>query len=624
LIAIACALTAARAAAADTADVVRLPDGTVFETWEKPLTFERTYRVAQQASAASDKNDGTERRPWKTISHAAEVLRPGERVIVRTGVYREWVKPARGGTGPDAMISYEAAAGEEVVLKGSDVWKPVWRKSRYMGIDGVTTWEADVSPAMFEGANAFCLQNFPSQRNTKDWKFFPGFELRRGQLFVNGAPLAQVSEFESLRNSAGSFWVEDNGMRIHVRLPGDADPQKQLFEITTREQVFAPTTPCLNYIRVKNLKMFHAANGVPIPPPQRGLLSATRGHHWIIEGCEIGYANTLGADLGGQWWSLRTGEVQGYHIVRGNYFHHCGVSAMSAWHNKANEHLLVEDNLVTDCSTMPITDHCESAGIKFHRTEHSLFRRNVVLNTPYGPGLWLDGEILNTRITQNLIANTLHPQWGAVFLEINKGPNLIDNNLILNSGGNGIYEHDAERVVSMQNLVAAGTGTAVYLRCGDPGRVNPPLENNHRVYGNVLAGFPVAINRPNPTTLSDFNLISVTNGVSPFTQFSWGAKKVKMDLAAWHAQGEDAHSQIANIAIQFDPKTLTLVITSSVPLPISFPELPEVLPGVALAEDLLTFDFLGQRRQPGRFEAGPWTRVPSVGVPFSVDPRHAR
>ena len=63
----------------------------------------------------------------KRINHAAQVLQPGERVVIAAGVYREFIQPARGGMGPDAMISYEAAPGATVVVKGSAVvtdWKP--------------------------------------------------------------------------------------------------------------------------------------------------------------------------------------------------------------------------------------------------------------------------------------------------------------------------------------------------------------------------------------------------------------------------------------------------------------------------------------------------------------------
>ena len=52
---------------------------------------------------------------------------PGERVVVAAGVYREQVSPARGGTGPGRMISYEAAPGADVIIKGSALvtdWRP--------------------------------------------------------------------------------------------------------------------------------------------------------------------------------------------------------------------------------------------------------------------------------------------------------------------------------------------------------------------------------------------------------------------------------------------------------------------------------------------------------------------
>ena len=96
-----------------------LPDGSEFKTWEAPLEFSRTYYVDQSDLKASDGNPGTKELPFKTISRAAELLQPGERVVVGTGVYREWVRPARGGTDPEHMISYEAAPGAKVVIKGS-------------------------------------------------------------------------------------------------------------------------------------------------------------------------------------------------------------------------------------------------------------------------------------------------------------------------------------------------------------------------------------------------------------------------------------------------------------------------------------------------------------------------
>nr|MCU0872412.1 hypothetical protein [Pirellulaceae bacterium] len=116
-----------------------LPDGTLFRSWEQPPRYTHTYHVAQGDLQASDENPGTADRPWRTIGKAAATLQPGERVIVHRGVYREWVRPERGGTEPDQMIWYEAAPGEDVQIKGSEVWSPPWQAT-----DGA--WRAALEP----------------------------------------------------------------------------------------------------------------------------------------------------------------------------------------------------------------------------------------------------------------------------------------------------------------------------------------------------------------------------------------------------------------------------------------------------------------------------------------------
>jgi len=118
---------AAAAAQADSSES-RLPDGTEFPHWEQPLTFTKTYYVDNQSSQADDSGPGTKARPFRTINQAAQVLQPGERVVIASGVYRECVRPARGGTSPTQMISYEAAPGAEVIVKGSAVLKDGWQQ----------------------------------------------------------------------------------------------------------------------------------------------------------------------------------------------------------------------------------------------------------------------------------------------------------------------------------------------------------------------------------------------------------------------------------------------------------------------------------------------------------------
>ena len=142
-------------AAAGYADNSTLPDGTQFPAWEKPLHFTKTYYVDVQAKNADDSGPGTKERPFKTINHAAQVLQPGERVVIAEGVYREAIHPARGGTSADAMISYEAAPGAKVQVKGAALvkdWKP--SEGWNFGMDPAThervkAWELRLGPELF-------------------------------------------------------------------------------------------------------------------------------------------------------------------------------------------------------------------------------------------------------------------------------------------------------------------------------------------------------------------------------------------------------------------------------------------------------------------------------------------
>ena len=109
---------------------LRLPDGTQFARWEQPLAFSKTYYVDNGAANADDAGPGDKARPFRTIGKAAQVLQPGERVVIASGTYRECVRPARGGTGPTQMISYEASPGAMVVIKGSYVLMDGWRQAR--------------------------------------------------------------------------------------------------------------------------------------------------------------------------------------------------------------------------------------------------------------------------------------------------------------------------------------------------------------------------------------------------------------------------------------------------------------------------------------------------------------
>ncbi len=140
-----CATASARAPTVSPEKVI-LPDGTFFQFWDDQTVYRKVYHVAGRNPQASDANPGTEEKPLKTIGRAAEVVQPGEKVVVHEGVYRECVSPRRGGNGPASMIAYEVAKGEKATVSGAVEWKPLCRPSAGWGRakGAKTIWMADL------------------------------------------------------------------------------------------------------------------------------------------------------------------------------------------------------------------------------------------------------------------------------------------------------------------------------------------------------------------------------------------------------------------------------------------------------------------------------------------------
>ena len=79
------------------------------------------------STRGNDKNEGSASRPYRTVSCAARAAQPGDVITVHEGVYRERVSPPRGGQSDSKRIVYQAAPGEHVEIKGSEVVKN-WTK----------------------------------------------------------------------------------------------------------------------------------------------------------------------------------------------------------------------------------------------------------------------------------------------------------------------------------------------------------------------------------------------------------------------------------------------------------------------------------------------------------------
>lgn len=470
---------------------VLLPDGTEFKTWEAPLKFTRTYYVDGSNPQASDANPGNKEHPFATINQAAQVLAPGERVIVAAGAYRERICPARGGTGPGQMISYEAAPGAQVVLKGSRVFHEPWVPADSTLPTWI--WQARLATNYFQDYHPFDIDNVTSRQfDIMDFarpiRGKAPSSLPRGLLFQDGRRLTQVSSRAALVGREGCYWVDRAAHLLFASFFAHARPDQALLEITTQETVLAPEQIGLGYIRVKGFVVEQVAG--PFPWEQVGAISTTRGHHWIIEDNTVRQVNGVGIDVGIQLHQWPQPPVAGFHMVRRNTVTDCGICGICGLGPGGGREfgLLIEDNILLRNAFHDTERLYETAGIKTHNNVHCLIRRNLILDTCHGAGIWMDWDNRNSRCCQNIIVNsqTIH---GGIFVEASYVPNLIDQNFIWGTQGRGIYEHDCSHQLFAHNFIAQSTGAGLHLygqitnrRIG-PGE---PEYGAHQVRNNIL------------------------------------------------------------------------------------------------------------------------------------------
>ncbi|QNN21939.1 xylosidase [Planctomycetales bacterium ZRK34] len=413
------------------------------------------HHVAQDGD---DAHDGSAARPLRTISEAARRAQPGDVITVHEGIYRERIDPPRGGTSDDRRIVYQAAPGQNVVIKGSEIVRG-WKKVAH------DTWQVTLPNTFFGEFNPY---NDPIRG---DWFNPRGRVHHTGAVYLNGHWLIEAAKQEEVLQPVQGEprWfatVADGVTTIWAQLPS-VDPNRDGIEINVRRCVFYPSKPGINYITVRGFTLEHAAT--PWAPPtaeQIGLIGTHWSRGWIIERNTIRYSICTGITLGkhgdafdntsqdtaeGYVKTIErahafaipwTRQNIGHHIVRDNYIAYCEqagiVGSMGAVFST------ITDNTIHDIHVRSLFTGAEVAGIKFHGAIDSLIARNHIYKTIRG--IWLDWMTQGTRVTANL----LHDNGPAedLFVEVNHGPFMVDHNLflstrsLLEASGGGAYAHN--------------------------------------------------------------------------------------------------------------------------------------------------------------------------------------
>jgi hypothetical protein len=624
----------------------RLPDGTEFPSWEKAFQFSKTYYVDGQAKNADDRGPGSKERPFRTINAAARVLQPGERVVIAEGIYRECIRPARGGTSSDAMISYEAAPGAKVVVKGAAVVTE-WKASEgwNFGFDPEThqpvkAWELRLDPALFpNGYNPFEVDNVIGNR---EWLRYAQDNMetyfrRRGMVFVDGKPLEPVelsSElaapsprsmnyftevhwkplFKEFSPEAGKVWIETNGMTLHIRLANDDDPARHVIEITTQEQVFSPAERYQSYIRVKGIIFQYAGNGFPVP--QRGMVSTNRGNHFIFENNTFEWANSVGLDIGNEdWGASRPPQPVGFDVIRGNTFRYCGIEGLGG--TGGPQSTLVEKNLFEWIGWQDAAMMSESGGTKMHTARNLLFRNNVVRHIRHGNGIWLDIGNANDRITGNVFADIpgdVNPH--AIHIEGSNVLNEIDNNIFDHLTG-GILIRDTNNVIVAYNLFLDCAEVCVDTVSGinGPRPIGGHTNDVHNLMVHDNLFFKLgrsAIEFTNARNEADGNIYPASAspfGGAPYLRVKFPEPAEWHNLESWREEhGWDTNGALATISAVMDPDKLelTLFVKGDV--------------NRAPAYKGIDTDFFGHPVTGDRMP-GPFADLETEGATRTIDPR---
>ena len=377
-------------------------------------------REIHVAKTGNDSGPGSQAGPFLTINKAASIAQPGDIVMVHAGTYREWVKPPLGGTGESNRITYCAATGEKVLIKGSE------RITSWTHEEG-GVWQVELPNSFFGDYNPYALNISGGWLNYGKW-------YHRGDVYLDGEAFYEKQTAEEVNKAEQSWHCRADEKVTIIRANfGKANPNTELAEINVRESIFMPQITGLRYITVDGFHFMHAAANWAPPnlELQMGAVGTRMGKHWIIQNCTITNARAVGIILGhAPGTDYSDIDAFGDHVIRNNIIRRCGQAGIAG--QKGATRSLISGNFIEDTNYRKEFGGWETAAIKFHNSIDTVISGNLirgVFHQEQGAfGIWIDYANQGIRITGNVIYDT---QAATVFLEMNHGPTLVDNNILV-------------------------------------------------------------------------------------------------------------------------------------------------------------------------------------------------
>jgi hypothetical protein len=266
----------------------------------------QTTRNFYVALNGNDANPGTAAKPWRTLQHAADQVRAGDKVFVKAGTYKEEVNLTRSGQ-TNAPITFAAAPQEEVTVQHFSLKKGVSHlRLQDFTISGFRIWGIEVA-----GDNHYLG--------------FYGLKIKGGEA----------------------------GVRLTVGHSGETPEYGPVSHLTmencTIQGPLYAGVDCTpgpgDYLTFRRVEVFGAGQSGEDSYAADGI-SIEKGHHIIVENCYIHDNGGDGIDLNSR---DRKGRVPGIEVRRNVVArNHC--NGIKLWSGG-----LVSENLVWGQGDTPLT-----------------------------------------------------------------------------------------------------------------------------------------------------------------------------------------------------------------------------------------------------------------------------
>ncbi len=442
------------------------------------LFFSLTHSIAREfhvSITGNDDNVGTANAPFRTINWAAKKAKAGDTVTVHAGTYREWVNPVFGGTSNIKRILYRAAPDEQVFVKGSEV------ANNWQLVNG-NVWKLTLPNSYFGNYNPY------QDTIYADWFNAKGRVHHTGEVYLNGKSLYEVETLKKVElpkpltdatDQAGSLFTwyceSKNGFTtIWANFQGK-NPNKELTEINVRSTCFYPAQTGINYLTVRGFHFSQAATQfAPPTAEQNGAVGPHWAKGWIIENNIISDSKCSGISLGkegstGQNFGVNKRLKSGFQYQLEVVFK----AIQIGWNRESIGSHIVRNNTIYNCEQAGIVGHLgcvfseiynnhiyniytkkqfagdEMAGIKLHAALDVAIHNNRIHDNGT-MGIWMDWQCQGTRISSNLLyRNTLD-----IMSEVNHGPFVVDNNILLSPEG---FFDFSEGTAFAHNLITGKT-----------------------------------------------------------------------------------------------------------------------------------------------------------------------